>query len=193
MSNAVPYVVTIEQVGPNVVVTGSGEFDLTGLTAEGEGYAPLQEGINPSNGYNPSGSLVYLGAELANTLYIGTGTGPANFGSGGNTLASDFRGPLVEFRDAGYIGLFLQDGTAVYGEVTYLPNNLVLLSPSTTSSTTRPSPPSALRPAPTLGRGGPEPIKALRLRSQRRLTGQIRKVATGPPQQTGTKSPQLTS
>src|SRR5262245_6598679 len=110
MPTASPYVVTIEQVGANVVVTGSGEFDLTGLTADGGGYASYQTGINPSNGYNPSGSLVYLGGALEDTLLIGTGTGPANFGSGGNTLASDFSGPLVEFRDAGYIGLFLGGG-----------------------------------------------------------------------------------
>jgi hypothetical protein len=32
-ANASSYVVTIDQVGSNVVATGSGEFDLTGLTS----------------------------------------------------------------------------------------------------------------------------------------------------------------
>jgi hypothetical protein len=35
LSECQPYVVTIDQVGPNVVATGSGEFDLTRLTHGG--------------------------------------------------------------------------------------------------------------------------------------------------------------
>jgi hypothetical protein len=34
-AKAVPYVVTLQEVGSNVVATGSGEFNLTGLTPAG--------------------------------------------------------------------------------------------------------------------------------------------------------------
>jgi hypothetical protein len=126
-----PYIVTIEQVGANVVATGSGEFDLTGLTAFASSPASFDTGINPSNGWNPSGSLVYLGGALYVVEYIGTPTTEtSNFiGSGGNTVADDFSGPLVEFRDAGYIALFLPNGSP--SGVTWLPNDSVLLSSST--------------------------------------------------------------
>jgi hypothetical protein len=132
--NATPYVVTIEQVGANVVAVGSGEFDLTGLTAIGGGYSSNGTGINPSNGWNPSGSLLYLGGALEVVEYGGpiTPLVSNSIGSGGNTVADDFSGPLVEFRPAG-IDLYTSQLIAPalflggYG-LTNLPNNLVLLS-----------------------------------------------------------------
>ena len=135
-----PYVVTIEQVGANVVATGSGEFDLTGLTVIGSANAQNGPSINPSNGYNPSGTLVYLGYAEPVAEFSGTVTYSTNsIGSGGNTLANAASGPVVEFRPAGIDlytsqlvapALFLPTGS-IDGQITYLPNNLVLLSSST--------------------------------------------------------------
>jgi|SRR6516164_2741447 hypothetical protein len=124
--NASPYVVTIEQVGANVVMTGSGEFDLTGLTAIGGGPSAVGPGINPSNGWNPSGSLVYLGTAGEIAEYSGTVTYSTNsIGSSGNTFANDASGPLVELR-TGNFALFLPVGGSYF-----LPNILVLLPSST--------------------------------------------------------------
>jgi hypothetical protein len=53
------YVVTIEQVGPNVVATGSGEFDLSGLTRAGSGTGGFQPTINPLFGILRLGSSRY--------------------------------------------------------------------------------------------------------------------------------------
>jgi len=125
-----PYVVTIEQVGANVVATGSGEFDLTGLTAIGSGPAQNGPSINPSNGYNPSGSLVYLGYAVPVVEFSGTVTYSTNsIGSGGNTFANAASGPLVELRTGTNFALFLPSGSGP--GLTYLPNNLVLASSST--------------------------------------------------------------
>jgi hypothetical protein len=138
--NATPYVVTIEQVGANVVVTGSGEFDLTGLTAEGSGPPDFPAAINPNDSFTAQGTLVYLGTAAELVEYIGpiTASVSNNIGSGGNRFADDASGPLVALRTAGIDpytsqlvapALFLPDGSP--GGISYLPNNLVLLSSST--------------------------------------------------------------
>src|SRR5262249_29421015 len=97
-ASADPYVVTIEHVGANVVVTGSGEIDLTGLAATISGGG-AQASINPSNGWTPSGNLLNLGSGLPNLAgYVGTilDEPGSNFGLGGNTFADAASGPLVD-------------------------------------------------------------------------------------------------
>jgi hypothetical protein len=47
-----PYVVTIDQVGPNVVATGSGEFDLDGLTSL-SGSLPVPTPPGGTSGHYP--------------------------------------------------------------------------------------------------------------------------------------------
>jgi VPDSG-CTERM motif len=82
------YTVTLEQVGSNVVATGSGAFNLIGLTFSGSGVAGI--GIAPSNpvivtGPPPSGSVdVYTGF-----------TGPTSFGSGGDFFPNTGSGNVV--------------------------------------------------------------------------------------------------
>jgi hypothetical protein len=84
-----PYHVTIEQVGANVVATGVGEFDLTGLTLR-PGIGGLTEaGIAPSF---PSVTLSTSPPSLAR--YTGL-TGPADFGPGGETVTPNSSGPPV--------------------------------------------------------------------------------------------------
>src|ERR1039458_8844392 len=71
-ANASPYVVTLEEVGSNVVATGSGSIDLTGLTVAGVGANSAF--LRPESGY------VYTGAPtLSNgvTQYLGSILGPS--------------------------------------------------------------------------------------------------------------------
>jgi hypothetical protein len=82
--NASPYVVTLEQVGSDVVATGSGSIDLRGLEITGsvdvhasiEPYlAEILTGPAPSN-------------VSANTYAPISFNGPSSFGSGGGTSAN---------------------------------------------------------------------------------------------------------
>jgi hypothetical protein len=82
------FVVELTQQGSNVVATGSGAIDLTGLTFSDSGGAQI--GLNPSFGAITTGTG---GSPLAD-FYFGL-TGPANFGSGGLTSASSGAGDLV--------------------------------------------------------------------------------------------------
>src|SRR5436190_17676930 len=75
------YVVTLQQVGPNVVATGSGAIDLTGLTFFQSGsFVP---GIGNSfidTGPTSSRVDVYFNPNLS--LFLESGGGTANSGSG---------------------------------------------------------------------------------------------------------------
>jgi hypothetical protein len=117
-----PYVVTIEQVGANVVATGSGEFNVTGLTSS-ESDSGLAANVDPVFGG------ITLGAGNR-TNYDGglNATGPTNFGSGFFTTASSSSGPQVSFGFAvssdvvvplGYIsGTLLAPSTATFDNTT---------------------------------------------------------------------------
>jgi len=117
-----PYVVTIEQVGANVVATGSGEFNITGLTSS-ESDSGLAANIEPEFGG------ITLGAGNR-TNYDGglNATGPTNFGSGFFTTASSSSGPQVAFGFAvasdvvvpsGYVsGTLLAPSTATFDNST---------------------------------------------------------------------------
>jgi PEP-CTERM motif len=77
------FIATIEQVGANVVVTGSGTLDLAGLTLDG---LP-----NAFSAIAPNQGVLSIGLPEADSadLYSGSISGPANFGSGGVTGPSD--------------------------------------------------------------------------------------------------------
>jgi hypothetical protein len=79
------FIATIEQVGANVVVTGSGTFDLAGLT--------LASGAESSAGiFAPEGVFVIGSSNPESTdLYTGF-SGPASFGSGAANSPSDGSG-----------------------------------------------------------------------------------------------------
>jgi hypothetical protein len=101
-ANASPYVVTIQQVGSDVVATGSGNIDLTGLTSpQSFTFAAV---IEASTG------LIDLSTGAAD-LFNGTISGPTNFGpgiGGSLTFASTSSGPIVGF-DAEDAAIFNRD------------------------------------------------------------------------------------
>jgi hypothetical protein len=81
-----PYVVTFEQVGTIVDATGSGEFDIAGLTQTTVvNFDPL---IWPSAGRN------VLGGSASADVYALL-IPPISFGGGGNEFASASSGPLA--------------------------------------------------------------------------------------------------
>jgi len=87
--HASPYVVTLDQVGANVVATGSGEFDLTGLTAGGTGEHGFTI-VGPMNGVISTG----VSAPSNTDLYYGI-SGPSQYGLGGYSFASSSSGGFV--------------------------------------------------------------------------------------------------
>jgi len=100
MSHAA-YVVTFQQVGSDVVATGSGSIDLIDLTFDGT--APNTAIINPSIGLaivGPTGSTIA-------DEYSGF-TGPSNFGSGSGIDATSGSGDLVGIADP--VDLILPSG-----------------------------------------------------------------------------------
>ncbi len=80
------FLVTIEQVGANVVVTGSGSLDLTGLSSIGA--------TNDTTAINASAGVISIGSPIfdATDRYLGSITGPSSFGSGGSIVSSDSGG-----------------------------------------------------------------------------------------------------
>ena len=89
------YTVTLQQVGPNVVATGSGAIDLHGLTFSQS--ASINPAIMPfSNNFLVRGASIYTGPTSSNVdSYFGPQSGPTSFGSGGLTLASSGSGDMV--------------------------------------------------------------------------------------------------
>jgi hypothetical protein len=83
------YIVTLEQVGSNVVATGSGTLDLTDLT--------FFFNASPNLGMNPSFGTLIIGSP-ASASFFSTITGPANFGTGDSTLASSESGDFVSLQ-----------------------------------------------------------------------------------------------
>jgi hypothetical protein len=92
----------ITQVGSNVVITGGGTLDLTGLTKEFSTFAPTQ--------VVPSLNTVLIGtSDGAVDVYSGFTNSPATLGPGGTTAASSGTGDKFGVNDmvldvpAGYL------------------------------------------------------------------------------------------
>jgi len=91
------FTITLEQMGLNVVATGSGAINLTGLSflASGtQGGAILQP---------PIGAIVTGTTDSANVTFFSGFSGPTSFGSGNGDIASSGSGDRV-----GIVGLFGQ-------------------------------------------------------------------------------------
>jgi hypothetical protein len=87
------YTVTLQQVGPDVVATGSGPVDLTGLF-----ILPASGlGLSSSAQIGPNSGTIFTGVtRTMNDLYAGgTLSGPMSFGSGGQTFSSSGSGDRV--------------------------------------------------------------------------------------------------
>ena len=83
-ASSLGYVVTIEQTGSNVVATGSGEIDTTGLdgsTSSGTAFPFI----------GPNTSYIYMGTGEYEGIGVSI-TGPSNFGSGSFNEASSSGG-----------------------------------------------------------------------------------------------------
>lgn len=91
-ANATPYVVTLRQQGGNVVATGSGEFDLTGLELYSAGGYTF---TFPAWIYPSEGGGIGLGSTTERIDSYNGGSGPANFGMGGGTAGSGSGDPVA--------------------------------------------------------------------------------------------------
>jgi hypothetical protein len=86
------FTVTLTQVGPNVVATGSGAIDLTGLTSFGSAFASPE--LYPAHGIigtGPSGTI---------DQYSGS-SGPFSFGPGSAAFPTSTSGDSVFLEDFG--------------------------------------------------------------------------------------------
>jgi hypothetical protein len=112
------YIVTLNQVGPNVVATGSGALDLTGLF--GGGPASDQARLYP-------GGAQILTGSSPDSLYFGNLAGPLHFGSGGPLqLATSGAGDLVGIEEEsfllvpqGYVSGTALSSTATWDNATF--------------------------------------------------------------------------
>ena len=122
------YIVTLQQVGSNVVATGTGAIDLTGLSLQG---------TSPSSPpfINPHVADIFTGSDQPIDGYQ-TISGPTNFGSGNGAFANSSSGDSVGINGsaallvvpAGYVS-----GTALSDSSTY--NNATLSSLGVTPGT----------------------------------------------------------
>ena len=125
------YIVTLQQVGSNVVATGNGAFDLTGLPVKARGFSNAL--IQPFLGN------IVTGSSNSCDVYGTMITGPSSFGIGIETLASIGIGDLVGMAFNGGHESFLLvpvgyvSGTALSDSATY--NNLTLGTPVVTPGT----------------------------------------------------------
>lgn len=78
----------MQQVGPDVVMTGSGTISFSDISLDLSSQGPVQPAISPSAGF-----LLGEGGGLVD-VYSGFITGPANFGSGAGEAATSGTGNL---------------------------------------------------------------------------------------------------
>jgi hypothetical protein len=91
-AHASTFTVSLSQSGPDVVATGSGTIDLTGLTSFGSGFA--------NNEMYPDHGIIGIGVSATKDIYSGT-SGPFSFGSGGASFPSSWTGDSVSLEDFG--------------------------------------------------------------------------------------------
>ena len=116
------YIVTLQQVGSNVVATGTGAIDLTGLSLDFTCPA-CESVINPSVGGLRTGSTGPIDA------FSGAIVGPSSFGSGSFTFANSGAGDeagagpgpsgLVVEVPQSYVSDSLLSDSATYNSATF--------------------------------------------------------------------------
>jgi VPDSG-CTERM motif len=116
------YIVTLQQVGPDVVATGSGAFDVTALTLQSSNITGPAANLQPGLGIIVTG----MRANPKVDEYAASGiTGPSSFGSPGFRLADFGSGDQVGISPtffgllvpAGYTsGTFLSDSSTYNGQ-----------------------------------------------------------------------------
>lgn len=113
------YIVTLEQFGSNVVATGSGAIDLTGLSFSNQ-LSPVFAALAPNHGEITTGQP---GSPV--DVYVGF-TGPTAFGSGSGTLATGGSGDFVGIVGKGFFG---------GGSLFFVPHSYVSGTPLSDSAT----------------------------------------------------------
>jgi len=88
VANASPYVVTLEEVGSDVVATGSGAIDLSGLS-KGGSFA------NANAAFYPQSGIFWIGTGSVDYYNSGSIGGPHAFGSGGGSFPNSSSGSMV--------------------------------------------------------------------------------------------------
>jgi len=116
------YTVTLQQLGPDVVATGSGAIDLTGLSKLGIAFTETD--IEPGNGG------MFTGISARADLYKGTISGPTSFGIGGggqytNNASGDMVGIYAAVGNVvvvptGYVSGTALSDSAVWSGKTFL-------------------------------------------------------------------------
>ena len=116
------YVMDLTQVGSNVVETGGGPIDTTGLTLRGPDCCDLPLLV-------PSGAQIVTGPSGSGTsTYSGVFSGPLVFGTGGTTFASIGSGDPIRFLPtsgelgvpSGYVSGSPLSDTAIYDNQTFM-------------------------------------------------------------------------
>jgi hypothetical protein len=112
------YTVTLEQVGPNVVATGSGALDPTGLDK-------LRFPFAAAPAIRPDFGVIVTGSGTLADHYTGAITGPSSFGSGGFMLATTGTGDIVGIGGVqllvpfGYVSGTVLSGSATFNNATF--------------------------------------------------------------------------
>jgi hypothetical protein len=100
------FIATMDQVGADVVITGSGSFDTIGLT-------PTSPFIPVSTAFvDPSINALVLGGGGTQNAFTGLTPDHATFGNGAETLASSTSGAVlgIAAAAAGFNSLYLPNG-----------------------------------------------------------------------------------
>lgn len=87
------FIVNIKQVGPDVVVSGSGSLDVTDLTSNGPSSS--MAAVDPQDGQVVVGPSQPASVDVYGVSTGITFSGPSSFGSGGPRLADDGSGNTV--------------------------------------------------------------------------------------------------
>src|SRR5262245_45072369 len=116
------YTVTLQQVGPNVVATGSGAIDRTGLNFSGS--FSLNPQIRPCFCQSEGSAWIYTGSTSSNVDRLLPLRGPRGFGSGPFTSASSGSGDMVGiattiFGTYLFVPMGYVSGTALSDSATY--------------------------------------------------------------------------
>ena len=112
-ANASVFTVTLAQVGPDVVATGSGTIDLTGLTSFGS--FPTSPELYADHG------IIGVGPSTTTDLYTGP-TGPFSFGPGSAFFPAATSGDSVFLEDFGLdldVPQGYVSGTSLSGSASY--------------------------------------------------------------------------
>ena len=126
------YVVDLTQQGDNVVATGSGALDLTGL-----GF--IGPGVFPETGLGAAQAIILTGPAVAGVpvdAYLASFTGPANFGTGlfvaagsgnGDWVGIDLTGVLSDGHSELLVPRGYLSGSPLSDTATYFSHNFSIL------------------------------------------------------------------